>query len=233
MAISPECEETRRSAPEVALGIAAGQERASALAHIASCADCRTFLSELGDVADEVLLLVPAHEPGAGFEARVTDRMIAGESAPLRGWRRFLPVAVAALLAGAAAIAGVLVATSDDRRVASHYRDALELADGSYFGVTTLRRTSGLPAGHVFGYEGSPSWIFVVAETGEARATYAVEVVTGAGERFRLGSLSVASGTGTWGGALPVDLGDVERVRLSREHGEAVLEARYRARDAS
>jgi hypothetical protein len=68
------------------------------------------------------------------------------------------PVAAAAAAAVAAA-AIVLGATSDDRRLADHYRATLAAAHGSDFEAARLRAPAHIPAGVVYGYRGSPSWI--------------------------------------------------------------------------
>jgi Putative zinc-finger len=51
------CEEVRDLAPELALGIADGAERAEALRHLSACAECRRALEQLSQVADELLVL--------------------------------------------------------------------------------------------------------------------------------------------------------------------------------
>ncbi|HZD71171.1 MAG TPA: hypothetical protein VFA45_20405, partial [Actinomycetes bacterium] len=65
------CEPLRELAPELALGIAAGEDRDAALRHLSGCAACRQLVSELSTVGDELLLLAPALEPPPGLEARV------------------------------------------------------------------------------------------------------------------------------------------------------------------
>jgi hypothetical protein len=69
------CERVRELAPDVAVGIADGQERDAALRHTASCAECRRLIADLSSVVDELLLLAPEHEPPPGFAARTVDRM--------------------------------------------------------------------------------------------------------------------------------------------------------------
>ncbi len=46
------CPDVRDVAPELALGIVTGEERAGVLEHIARCPSCRKLLDELADVAD-------------------------------------------------------------------------------------------------------------------------------------------------------------------------------------
>src|SRR5262249_7663222 len=69
------CEQTRRLASWLALGIADGAERAEALEHVAGCAECRRAVAELSDVTDELLLRAPVREPPMGFESRVLARL--------------------------------------------------------------------------------------------------------------------------------------------------------------
>jgi predicted anti-sigma-YlaC factor YlaD len=57
------CEEIRDLAPEIALGIADGEERADALRHLSTCAECRRVVEQLSGVADELLTLAPVQEP--------------------------------------------------------------------------------------------------------------------------------------------------------------------------
>ena len=86
------CEHTRRLAAELALGIADGADRAQALRHIAGCAECRSAVEELSDVADELLMLAPEREPPSGFESRVLARLQPAAAAPPRRRRRMLAV---------------------------------------------------------------------------------------------------------------------------------------------
>jgi hypothetical protein len=69
------CPETRELLPELATGALAGDERASALAHVTGCAACRRELAALSRAADAVLLLAPPVEPPPGFEGGVLARL--------------------------------------------------------------------------------------------------------------------------------------------------------------
>src|SRR4030095_10115557 len=55
--------QVRELAPELALGIAEGQERDAGLRHLSGCGGCRQLVSELSSVGDELLQLAPAHDP--------------------------------------------------------------------------------------------------------------------------------------------------------------------------
>ena len=72
------CDQFREVAPDLALGLLDGGERAAAIGHVTGCASCRRHLDRLVEVADELLLLAPAIEPEIGFESRVIARLAAG-----------------------------------------------------------------------------------------------------------------------------------------------------------
>src|SRR5918999_3623754 len=97
-----QCEDVRRLAPELALGITTGDERARALAHLAACPDCRHYVAEMSGVADEILLIAPAEKPPGGFEGRVLARL-KEEETPGRSPRRASGVLAAAAAVVAAA----------------------------------------------------------------------------------------------------------------------------------
>jgi Putative zinc-finger len=69
------CDQVRDLAPELALGIAEGQERVAALSHLTGCPGCRQLVSDLSSVGDGLLLLAPSREPPRGFESGVLARL--------------------------------------------------------------------------------------------------------------------------------------------------------------
>jgi hypothetical protein len=217
------CREVRDLAAEVALGIATGDERARVLQHIAGCTGCRQEIAELAQVADSLLLLAPEEEPPSGFESRVF-RSIAQPRRSFR--RRVLLGSAAACVALVVGAGGVLLALGEDRRLAEHYRSALAGASGDYFGVVDLVDEGGEKAGHVFVYEGDPSWAFVNFSEVEMPGEYGMQVVTREGERLNAGSFDVSEDDKSWGGALPVDLDEVATIRCVLRGGAAVMVAR-------
>jgi Putative zinc-finger len=236
MSDEPPCEEVRQLLAELALGIATGEERARALDHVAHCPRCRRRLAELAEVADELLLLAPPAEPPAGFEAGVLERLEVETRSKRRRrslrsrWRWALVPATAALAAAVAAMAGLYVATDDDREAASTYRRALQQANGSYFGALPLRDRGGRRAGLVFGYAGSPSWLFVLVQGARGSGRWDIELQTKNGKRIRLGSFGVDRGSGSLGQTIPVPLRDVARVMVLERSGRGRLTAVARPR---
>lgn len=219
-------EETRGLAAELAMDVAAGEERGRALAHLEACRECRSLLAGLADAKDEVLLLAPEREPPAGFESRTLARLARSARPPRRvRWRRILSLSVAAAIAGAVVGGGwAWLATRSDRQAAALLRTALDRADGTYLGVEVLRRPDGTRAGHVAVYLGRPSWIFAVIDPEGPEGTFDVEILDRSGVRHPVGSLSI-DGRGA-GLTLPGGLDRVAAVVLIPRDGGAPLEGR-------
>lgn len=232
MSDSPRCRATVEVLPELGLDILTGEERARALHHLAACAACRRSLSELREVSEDLLLLVPPREPPAGFESRVLEQ-VGGRlpgARPSR-WRRVLVPAVAALVAAGVAAGGVYLAMGEERELAGHYRDALEQGEGRYFGGIALHDEGRRRVGTVFGYEGAPTWMVVVVDAPTGTGELEVVLVTREGERVPVGAMELADGSGSWGRAIPTRLREVAEVRLVHQDGGSVFRALLPAAD--
>ena len=162
MSDRPSCEEVRALAPELALGIAVGDERARVLEHLLACPACRRHLEELSSVADDLLLLAPTQEPPVGFESRVLDELEQRSERPERRRRTPLIAVAAAAVAALVTASAMWLAFDDDRDLADRYRETLAVANGKYLAAAPLSAAGGRRAGTVFGYEGDPSWVLVV-----------------------------------------------------------------------
>jgi hypothetical protein len=199
------CEQVRDLAPELALGIAEGEERDAALRHLSGCSGCRQLVSELSSVGDELLQLAPAHDPPAGFESRV------------------LAVILAAALGGGS----VLLATASDRRLAASYQAILSQGHGAYFLAAPLQGTGGR-VGTVFGYQGQPSWVMVTLQPPiQEQGRFQVQAVTRDGRYLSLGDAVLGGANGSWGGQLPVDLSAVHELRFVGPDGQRAFTATF------
>jgi hypothetical protein len=98
-----DCGRFRDMAPEIALGLVAGHERADALDHLQSCPACRHHTAELGLLHDRLRALIPAAEPPVGFEQRALDRLGVAPQRPraVRSARWVRAAAAAAVVAAA------------------------------------------------------------------------------------------------------------------------------------
>jgi len=230
MTDNPAHQETRALAAELAMDVATGVERGRALAHLESCRECRSLVSDMAEAKDEVLLLAPEREPSAGFESRTLTHL-ARLSRPPRAprWRRILSLSVAASVAAAAGVGGAWLATRSDRQAAALFRTALERADGTYLGVEVLRRPDGTRAGHVAVYLGQPSWIFAVLDEGSPVGTFDVEIVGPSGDRRPAGVLTIETDRRGAGLVLPPGLERVTAVVLVPRGGGDPLEGRLPA----
>jgi hypothetical protein len=225
------CEELRELAPEIALGVADGEERAEALRHLSQCGDCRRLVGELSGVADELLMLAPVEEPPVGFESRVVGALgleqPAGRSRPRWLTPRWLAPRLGPALAAVAVTAVALIAVyADDRETAERYRETLAQANGQYFQAQTLADETGTEGGVAFGYQGSPSWLFVTVDPTHRQGITRAQLVTGDGQKIPLRAFELDR-SGSWGGAIPVNLYGVASVRLLGERPGDVLEAEF------
>ena len=226
------CDEVRELAPELALGIVDGEERAEALRHLTGCADCRRAVEELSEVADDLLMVAPVQEPSAGFESRVVAAMglAEGQSRRKRArWLspRWLVLRIGPVVATAAVTAAALVGVyHNDHVTAARYRDTLAEAHGRSFQAERLTDEAGGRAGVAFGSEGSPSWLLVTVDPGHRDSVKRAELTTKNGRTIQLRALRLDS-AGSWGGAIPVKLYDVASVRLLGPHSGDTLRATF------
>jgi anti-sigma factor RsiW len=186
------CSQLRDMAPEVALGLVTGEERAVALEHLEGCAACRAEVASLAGVADELLLIGPEAPPPDGFDRRVLARLteVRAAEAPSsarrqRGTRRRRPdrrrLAVGAALSAAAAavvLVAAVVAIRDDPAAPTEERAEMTTGVGEVVGTATVR--SGDPATvavDVPGWEeavpaGATYWLAVEMDDGSRTMTH-------------------------------------------------------------
>lgn len=222
---SPDCAKIREALPEVALGIADGEQRALALDHIARCSDCRRELEELSTIADELIALAPQREPPPGFENHVLDRLDARQRTRRPARRRLRRLAFAAAVPAIAAATAVAmsVSYSSDLKLADQYRAALRGAHGKYFQSARLRAPAGQVAGIVFAYQGSPSWMFYTLDGRYGAGPYKEQIVTRSGRTLTLPPFTLIDGT--WGISTPVPVRDIALVKLIPQPRGPTLEA--------
>lgn len=221
----PECAGVELLLPELALGTLTGEDRARALEHLGICRRCSEELRKLNELGDALLLLAPRAEPPVGFESHVAGRL--GVDGPKRFKRRRGVLVAAAAFLILLGAAGTYLAGGADRELAGSYREALRVAGGKYVAARPLIDERGGRAGHIVGYQGSPSWIFCVISSGRSTTTYDVEVSAEDGRSWELGEIYVHNSEATWGRSLPVSLHDVAEIRLVAQSGDETLIAKW------
>jgi hypothetical protein len=217
------CDRVRDVLPELATGVASGEVRASALAHLAGCASCRRELDEVAAAADELLLLAPEREPPAGFDLRVLTRLDVKRPGS-RPARSSLVLAAAVMLVAAAAVGITWSAGHGDRSLADQYRSALSVAGGTSMraaDITANRRTYG----NVFVFDGHPSWLFLTMEA-SGSGSYPVRLVTKDGRSMQIGTCTLHDGVGDWGTIIDVPVGSIAQIQLVRQ-GYATMVADF------
>ncbi|HEX5993821.1 MAG TPA: hypothetical protein VFY84_01630 [Jiangellales bacterium] len=218
-----ECVELADLLAEVATGAASGPDRARVLRHLNDCDECRQELEELSRVADEVLLITPEREPPAAFEKVVLDRISASAPKPRTARRWFARPALQLAAAAIFALAGAGIAwqsTADDRELAAGFRETLEVANGRYFVAAPLIDSGGAEVGHVFIYDGDPSWVFAVLGPEPAPGTYEV-VVTTAGRSQPVATCEVETTGCGGGGTVDAGVTTIQDVRLVAADGSS------------
>ena len=189
-----DCARLRELAPELALGVLSGEERAQVREHLAGCPDCREYVLELTAVGDGLLALVPGAEPPVGFEDRLLTRMGItagqGSSAPTAP----IPVQTQAgpVRTQLRAPAPVDLAQRRERRAARRWLPlaaaaaaiALVFGFGGWaMGLTSQNGPTATPQaaaspllhgtlvsadrkamGHVWAWPGKPSWLYMDVE---------------------------------------------------------------------
>jgi hypothetical protein len=206
------CTQVRELAPELALGILGGAERAEVVLHVNGCARCQAVVSELTEVADTLPQLVPEVEPPPGFESRVLHELGAGERRTRRRW-------IAAVAAVAAAVAIVTLTTvrvieSNDATSTSGHQVAAPVAVSMQGGSTQS------PVGWAYVTGGHS--VAISVDYGLGAGSYTVHATPAGGDSTALGTMQVTGGTGSWTGKSDEHLGAGSRISLVDASGTEV-----------
>jgi hypothetical protein len=213
------CDEVRALAPELALDIADGHERERALRHLAACPACSTAVAGFSATTDRLLLLAPSIQPPEGFRSR-TRAKLAVPAARRPSPARWLAVAAAIVVAVAIGAGTTARITAQDRALGRSYRGILSQGDGAFFTVAPLTGPAGR-AGTVWGYQGSPSWIFASFAPDAPSGTYRASLRTVDGHTVDLGTFRIDASYPNWSASIPVGLTDVRGIRFVASDGTA------------
>ena len=216
------CATVESLAPELALGLLDGPERAEAMAHLEHCSRCRELLDDLARTGDRVVLLAPGAEPPAGFETRVVDRIRATRAvaAAPEGKRPWLRREVIAWAAAAACLVA-LVAVG----LLSPRGDAVETA--------AMTAPAGFEVGEVVLRDGDPAWLFVSVpewrrwlDEDVQSDDFVLQIAYTDGHQETY-ELALESGQGGWGTTLDAGAEDVEEVWIADVTGHVWCSADF------
>ena len=168
-----DCVQLADAAPELALGILPGDERAAALAHLDECPGCRQQVSSLAGVTDQLLLLTPTAEPPAGFEQRVLASLGTGSNRVRvpRVKRPAVRITAAALALAACIALAVLVISKSSSEPPSLTTEPMRTASGAVVGKVFVHREQ--PA---VLFMSLPGWAEQVRSYGRPGDTYALRI---------------------------------------------------------
>ena len=250
------CAEFADAAAELALGVLTGRERARALAHLDQCEACRENVRQLTVTGEELVGLLPAIEPPAGFETRVMERLGLGTPAPaparqLGPARRFgLKLAD---WTGGVRTGGVSTGrggVSRPRRILAAAAVAVAviaagLGGWGLHGATSSPAASPLSsaalltashqtAGTVYLYDAGSRWLYmsVNIRSGSGAAdngTVICQVEGPGGHVTTVGSFQLANGYGYWGSPAPATNGPLTGARLVTAGGTVLATATFPA----
>lgn len=249
------CAEFADADAELALGVLTGRERARALAHLDRCEACRENVRQLAVTGEELVGLLPAIEPPAGFETRVMERLGLGTPAPvpapgparqlsparrfgrkLAGWiggGRTGRTGVSyprRMLSAAAVAAAVIVAGLGGwgLHAATSSPAASPLSSAAF--LTASHQT----AGKVYFYDAGQRWLYMSVDIRSAsgavdNGTVICQVEGPDGHLTTVGSFRLTGGYGYWGSPDPVTNGPLTGARLVTTTGTVLATATFSA----
>jgi hypothetical protein len=229
---SMSCAEFHDSAAELALGVLTGRERAEALAHLDHCEACREHVRQLATIGEEMLGLLPAAEPPAGFETRVMDRLGLSVPAPqpLRHRRRrpawghgFSPRRA---LAAAAVVAALLGAALGGWGL---HASTAPAASSALTSATMISADDHGNVGEVYVFNGDQHWMYMSVDLESGNSTVICQLVDSNGHVTTVGSFRLADGYGSWGSPAWTGNGPPVGARLVTANGTVLATASFPA----
>lgn len=216
-----DCADLAEVAPELALEILGGTERAAAIAHLEGCVPCQQLVDTLAADADRLLMLAPSAEPPAGFQDRVLTSLtrVGQPEAPLARARRARTRRGVAVLGLAASVALVALALG------------LGTAARPSPAGAEMRTGAGEVVGHVFVHgepEAAlfmtlPGWSDQIERYAPPHQTYVLRIERGDGAP-RLVPLDLEHDS-SWGATLDVDPDSITAVAVVDGQGHVWCQA--------
>jgi hypothetical protein len=209
------CGAAQEQAPELALGILSGAERAELLLHANGCARCQAVVGELTEVADLLPLLAPEAEPPAGFEERVLS---AARGDRWRSWRRRALI-LGAVAAAAASLSIVTV------RVIDAGRDTTDVAATPVLRSVPMVGGGGVHVGTATVSNGAPAAVGVSVDYAVPDGSYTLQLRPDGAAATDIGTITVVGNRGDWSGDAVIPRNSEVRLAMVNAQGGAVCEA--------
>ena len=101
---------------------------------------------------------------------------------------------------------------------------------GSFFAAAPLRGPTGT-VGTVFGYQGSPSWLWATVHLpNSGTQRFDVQLITRDGRHLPAGTAVLGGTHDTWGTQIPMDLTNLAQLRFVAADGQTTIVANLNAR---
>jgi anti-sigma-K factor RskA len=242
------CADFADAAAELALGVLTGRERARALSHLDRCDACRENVRQLTVTGEELVGLLPAIEPPAGFETRVMERLGLATPAPAParqlsparrfgqnlarwvagGWTGSAGPGRPRRLLAAAAAAAVIVAGLGGWGL----RAATSSPPASPLSSAALLTASHQTAGTIYFYDSGSRWLYMSVNIGPSsgaaeNGTVLCQVEGTDGHITTIGSFRLTDGYGYWGSPDPATNGPLAGARLVTTTGAILATATF------
>ena len=188
------CAEVRELAPELALGILGGAERAEVVLHVNGCARCQAYVTELTEAADVIPQLVPEAEPPAGFETRVLRALGADRRRSRRRW----VVSIAAVAAAVAILSVTVVRVIESGDTTTAEATPPNTLASTPVAVAMKTTVGRLPAG--WAYINNRHGVAVTMSYAVPSGGYVVQVTSPSGHATTIGMMTITDNHGSWTG---------------------------------
>ena len=241
------CAEFADAATELALGVLTGRERARALEHLDRCEACRENVRQLTVTGEELVGLLPAIEPPAGFETRVMERLGLATPAPapaparhLSPARRFSRKFAGWMGGGDRGRPPASAAGRHGRRGGGHRRGTRRLGPArrhlipGALSSAALLTASHQTVGKIYFYDSGSQWLYMSVNIGSdsdaaGNGTVVCQVEGPDGHVTTIGSFQLTGGYGYWGSPDPVTNGPLTGARLVTTTGAVLATATFPA----
>jgi hypothetical protein len=215
-----DCDQVVELAPELALDIVCGAERAAALAHLDSCGSCQHVVSSLTGVADQLLrFLTPSVDPPPGFERQVLAPLTPAPTPAVPARRRRPPAWMGALAAAACIVALTLVLALSRPNGTSLLAADMTTTGGDVVGTAYVQQQPAVLAMDL------PGWAARLAAYGQPADAYSVRIEHSDGP-MQLVPVAVNTSS-SWATAVDGDPRSITSVAIVDRSGHVWCEAQF------
>ena len=208
------CDEVAGLAPELALGVLDGSERARVLSHLETCEACRHLVDDVASTVARVVAAAPGIDPPPGFDRRVLAQLAPlALKEPARRRRGIYAGLAAVAVAVSLSLAGLLIANGGDT--------------GPVTRRATITAAGDWAHGDVLVVDAHPTWVTMRVSVDYEANDLHCELAMADGRVVRLGKFHEVGGAWEWGGTIDAGASEVVEARLVGADGTIVAAGRF------